>query len=376
MVRQVLDGRASAFVAADQPLQEENLDATVSVLPGTKPTPEWLITQWTRARTRAKAMPKGLYYILAIDEIQKIPRWSEIIKGLWDADRAEGLSLHVVLLGSSPWLMQRSLTESLAGRYEAISMSHWSYVEMQEAFDFSLEEYIYFGGYPGSAPLIQNERRWRHYVRDALIRPNIEHDILQMTRVDKPSLLNALFELGSAAYSGQILSMTKIIGNLQDAGNTVTLSHYLDLLSHAGLLTGLQKYAGHAHRRMASPPKFNVHNTALMSALGNYSFSEAKHDRSYWGRLVESAVGSHLINTKPEDSELYYWRESPHEVDFVFKKGQKLLAIEVKSGLDFSRPKGLAAFVQHFSEAQSMIVGEDGVALHDFLSRPVDSWFE
>jgi hypothetical protein len=376
MVRQVLDGRASAFVAADQPLQEENLDATVSVLPGTKPTAEWLITQWTRARTRAKAMPKGLYYILAIDEIQKIPRWSEIIKGLWDADRAEGLSLHVVLLGSSPWLMQRSLTESLAGRYEAIPMSHWSYVEMQEAFDFSLEEYIYFGGYPGSAPLIQNESRWRHYVRDAMIRPNIEHDILQMTRVDKPSLLNALFELGSAAYSGQILSMTKIIGNLQDAGNTVTLSHYLDLLSHAGLLTGLQKYAGHAHRRRASPPKFNVHNTALMSALGNYSFSEAKHDRSYWGRLVESAVGSHLINTKPEDSELYYWRESPHEVDFVFKKGQKLLAIEVKSGLDFSRPKGLAAFVQHFSEAQSMIVGEDGVALHDFLSRPVDSWFE
>ena len=376
MVRQVLDGRASAFVAADQPLQEENLDATVSVLPGTKPTAEWLITQWTRARTRAKAMPKGLYYILAIDEIQKIPRWSEIIKGLWDADRAEGLSLHVVLLGSSPWLMQRSLTESLAGRYEAIPMSHWSYVEMQEAFDFSLEEYIYFGGYPGSAPLIQNESRWRHYVRDAMIRPNIEHDILQKTRVDKPSLLNALFELGSGAYSGQILSMTKIIGNLQDAGNTVTLSHYLDLLSHAGLLTGLQKYAGHAHRRRASPPKFNVHNTALMSALGNYSFSEAKHDRSYWGRLVESAVGSHLINTKPEDSELYYWRESPHEVDFVFKKGQKLLAIEVKSGLDFSRPKGLAAFVQHFSEAQSMIVGEDGVALHDFLSRPVDSWFE
>ena len=156
----------------------------------------------------------------------------------------------------------------------------------------------------------------------------------------------------------------------------MTLSHYLDLLSHAGLLTGLQKYTGHAHRRRASPPKFNVHNTALMSALGNYSFSEAKHDRSYWGRLVESAVGSHLINTKPEDSELYYWRESPHEVDFVFKKGQKLLAIDVNSGLDFSRPKGLAAFVQHFSDAQSMIVGEDGVALHDFLSRPVDSWFE
>lgn len=376
MVRQALEGRASAFVATDQPLQEENLDATISVLPGTKPTAEWLITQWTRARARAKEMPDGSCYILAIDEIQKIPRWSEIIKGLWDADRAVALPLHIVLLGSSPWLMQKGLTESLAGRYEPIRMVHWSYTEMQEAFDFSLEEYLYFGGYPGSAGLIHDESRWRRYLRNALIQPNIEHDILQMTRVDKPALLKALFELGCGTYSGQILSLTKIIGNLQDAGNAVTLSHYLDLLSHAGLLTGLQKYAGHDHRRRASPPKFNVHNTALMSALGNYGFSEAKHDRSYWGRLVESAVGSHLINTKPENSELYYWRESPHEVDFVFKKGQKLLAIEVKSGLDFSTPKGLSAFTQHFPEAQAMIVGEGGVALHDFLSRPVDSWFE
>ena len=197
-----------------------------------------------------------------------------------------------------------------------------------------------------------------------------------MTRVDKPALLKNLFELGCGAYSGQLISFTKLLGQLQDAGNTVTLAHYLDLLSQAGLLTGLQKYAGQEHRQRSSPPKLNAHNTALISALGSYSFADAKGDRSYWGRLVESSVGAHLINSKPDDCTLFYWRESPHEVDFVLAKGQKLLAIEVKSGASFATPKGLSDFTQKFKNATPLIVGEGGVELQDFLLRPVTSWFE
>ena len=237
--------------------------------------------------------------------------------------------------------MQKGLTESLAGRYEPIHMSHWSYSEMQEAFDFSLDEYIYFGGYPGSASLIRDETRWRQYVRDALIKPNIESDILQMTRVEKPALLKNLFELGCGAYSGQLISLTKLLGQLQDAGNTVTLAHYLDLLSQAGLLTGLQKYAGQELRRRASPPKFNAHNTALISAQAKYTFEQAKNDRTYWGRLVE-----------------------------------KLLAIEVKSGEDYAAPKGLQVFADKFKNVTPMVVGADGVAISDFLLQPVESWMK
>jgi predicted AAA+ superfamily ATPase len=379
MVRQALDGRPSSFEATDQPATmaidpSSDLVDTTQTNPGAKPTEKWIIDKWTRARAKARSLPLGQCHVLAIDEIQKIPRWSEVVKGLWDEDRAEEVPLHVVLLGSSPWLMQKGLTESLAGRYEHIQMSHWSYSEMQEAFDFSLDEYIYFGGYPGAANMIRNETRWRQYVRDSLIKPNIDRDILQMTRVEKPALLKSLFELGCGAYSGQLVALTKLLGQLQDAGNTVTLANYLDLLSEAGLLTGLQKYAGQEIRRRASPPKFNARNTALISAQAKYTFEQAKNDRSYWGRLVESAVGSHLINNKPENTGLYYWRESPYEVDFVLTYGEKLLAIEVKSGDDYAAPKGLQSFVEKFKNATPIVVGADGIAIADFLLQPIESW--
>ncbi|MHB8809119.1 MAG: ATP-binding protein [Desulfobulbaceae bacterium] len=383
LVRQALSTYPSTFVAADQPLPEaiDHFGESKSTLltqarAGSLPTAEWLVRQWVQARTKAKLQAKGEYHVLAIDEIQKVPRWPEVVKGLWDADRAENLPLHIILLGSSPWLMQKGLTESLAGRYEPIRMAHWSYVEMQAAFDFSLDEYIYFGGYPGSALLIRDESRWRQYVRSALIHPNIEMDILQMTRVDKPALLKALFELGCGAYSGQIIAFDKLRSQLVDAGNTTTLAHYLQLLSQAGLLTGLPKFAMQAFRKRASSPKLNAHNTALISALAGYTFAEAIGDRSYWGRLVESTVGAHLINTATNDCEVGYWRESPLEVDFVLTNGRKTLAIEVKSAAKYAPPKGLEVFVGRFKEARSLIIGEGGVSLPEFLSHPADYWLE
>lgn len=383
MVRQAIVGRAASFVAADQPIANTALAnnphtdfaPSEQILPGARPTEEWLVLQWTQARAKARRLPDGINFVLAIDEVQKIPRWSEVVKGLWDADRAEELAMHVILLGSSPWLVQKGLTESLAGRYELVRMTHWSYPEMQSAFDFSLDEYFYFGGYPGSARFIRDEIRWRTYVRGSLIHPNIEKDILQMTRVDKPALLKAMFEVG-CAYSGQIISYTKLQGQLQDAGNTVTLAHYLNLLSQAGLLTGLSKYAGRVHRQRASSPKLTALNTALISALGSYNFTDARNDRSYWGRLVESAVGAHLCNTAFDECEVQYWRESPNEVDFVISNGRKLVVIEVKSSSSYAVPKGVGAFVEKFKSARQLIVGEGGIPLVEFLSRPAKDWLE
>ena len=331
----------------------------------------WLVSQWQRARAAARESAEG--HILVLDEIQKIPRWSEAVKGLWDADRAEGLKLHVVLLGSSPLLMQKGMSESLAGRYELIRVTHWSYPEMHEAFDFDLDEYIYFGGYPGSAVLIRDEPRWRSYVRDGLIEPSIEKDILMMTRVDKPALLKQLFHLG-CKYSGQLLSYTKMLGQLQDAGNTVTLAHYLDLLGNAGLIQGLQKYAGQQHRRRASVPKLNVLNTALMSAGSGYTKAEAKADRSYWGRLVESTIGAHLHNTGYPECQLYYWRDSPHEVDFVIERGKRRTAIEVKSGPASGHAGGLDVFAENFGKCRKLLVGEGGIPIAEFLSYPAEYW--
>lgn len=331
----------------------------------------WLVGKWQRARVAARESADG--HILVLDEIQKIPRWSEAVKGLWDADQAEGLNLHVVLLGSSPLLMQKGMSESLTGRYELIQVAHWSFLEMHEAFDFNLDDYIYFGGYPGSAVYIRDEPRWRNYVNGSLVEPSIEKDILMMTRVDKPALLKQLFHLG-CSYSGQILSYDKMLGQLQDAGNTTTLARYLEMLGNAGLICGLQKYAGQQHRRRASSPKFNVLNNALMSAGSGYTKAEAKADRSYWGRLVESTVGAHLYNTGYPDCRLHYWRESSREVDFVVERGKKLTAIEVKSGPVSGHVGGLDVFEEHFGACRKLPVGEGGVPLAEFLSYPAEHW--
>lgn len=384
-VRQALSRLGGAkpqrYIAVDQPSHDfpRPVAEPASMVPDAFPADPyqrdtaWLVRQWELARREADRSETGS--VLVLDEIQKITNWSETVKGLWDSDRAEDRDLNVVLLGSSPLLMQRGLKESLAGRFELIRVAHWSFLEMYEAFDLGLEHYLYFGGYPGAAPLIAEEQRWQEYIRSGLIEPNIDKDILMMTRVDKPALLKHLFSLG-CAYSGQILSYNKMLGQLQDAGNTTTLAHYLDLLSSAGLLTGLKKYAGHQHRRRASSPKLNVLNTGLMAALSGYDFRQAKADRTFWGRLTESAVGAHLYNTGQPDCALYYWRESPHEVDFILERGGRLVAIEVKSGASANRTPGLAAFAEHFKPGRTLMVGEGGVPLEEFLTQPAAYWLD
>ena len=333
----------------------------------------WLIRQWERARREASRSERD--FVLVFDEIQKIPNWSETVKGLWDADRRDGCPLHVVVLGSAPLLMQRGLTESMLGRFETIRLPHWSFAEMSEAFGFDLDRYIYFGGYPGAASLVQEQRRWREYILGSIIEPNIERDILAMERVDKPALLKRLFEL-AAVYSGQLFSYNKMLGQIHDAGNTTTLARYLDLLCNAGLIAGLENYSNRAHRRRASSPKLNVLNTALMSVHSGYTFEEAKADRSFWGRLVESTVGAHLFNTGTPEARLHYWRERSLEVDFVLEHGQKLAALEVKSGPQRGRPIGREEFVARFSPRRSLLIGEGGIPISEFLSTPAMDWFK
>ncbi len=352
----------------------------------TRPDAAWLVERWKEAREKTdelvlrtdyqdrKSVEDKPVFVLVLDEIQKIPNWSDTVKGLWDADRVDGRPMHVVILGSAPLLMQRGLTESLAGRFELLRMTHWSFAEMNQAFGLSLQQYIYFGGYPGSMEYVHDEQRWKEYVRDALIDPNIEKDILMITRVDKPALLKNLFELG-CHYSGQELSYNKMLGQLQTAGNTTTLAHYLDLLTRAGLLAGLQKYAKQQHRRRATSPKLNVLNTALMSALSGYSFQEACSDRSHWGRLQESAIGAHLFNASGSDYKLHYWRDGHDEVDFILVKHDKTIAIEVKSGVKRSNRRGLGRFTEQFRPLHTLEVGEHGIPPDEFLLTDPNEWF-
>ncbi len=332
---------------------------------------DWIAQQWEAARLSI-ADAEGA--VLVLDEIQKIPGWSETVKRLWDEDTRAKRPLKAVLLGSAPLLIAQGLTESLAGRFEVLPLSHWSYAEMRAAFGWSVEAYVFYGGYPGAAPLIGEPARWARYVLDSLIETSISRDVLLLTRVDKPALLRQLFEL-ACRYSGQVLSYTKMLGQLQDAGNTTTLAHYLELLAGAGMVCGLPKYAGDAARSRGSSPKLQVLNTALMTAVSGYTLAEARADREFWGRLVESAVGAHLANAAMRgECALHYWRERNHEVDFVVQAGRRLTAIEVKSGRAPQAHPGTAAFVQAFKPKRTLLVGGDGIALDDFLMQPVAHW--
>jgi len=325
----------------------------------------WLEQQWNAARIMLAASG-GEGCVLVIDEIQKITGWSEIVKKYWDEDTRKGTKLKVILLGSSRLLLQQGLTESMAGRFEIIYCGHWTFSEMHEAFGLTPEQYVWYGGYPGGAELIQNEDRWKRYIRESLIETSISRDILLLTRVDKPALMRRLFEIG-CTYSGQILSFNKIMGQLQDAGNTTTLAHYLHLLDTAGLLGGLEKFTHGVVRQRASSPKFQVHNTALITAQQNLSHNDVLNRKEEWGRWVESAIGAHLLNHSLTNKyRLYYWRHGNYEVDYVIENVGRIIALEVKSGTS-ARIKGITTFVKKYQPDKTYLVGGSGIPWQEFL---------
>jgi uncharacterized protein len=325
----------------------------------------WIEQQWHTAREKLKTQ-NAPGAILTIDEIQKIGNWSETIKKLWDEDTRNETPLKVILLGSSRLLLQQGLTESLAGRFESTYMGHWSFEEMKKKFGWTAKQFAWFGGYPGPAHMIGDEPRWKKYLDDSIIESSISKDILMLTRVDKPALMRKLFELG-CAYSGQILSFTKMLGQLHDAGNTTTLSHYLNLLNTAGLLAGIEKFSTEKLSQRGSIPKFQVHNTALISAQDGHSFEEITAKPERWGRVVESAIGAHLLNhSLTERFNLYYWRHRNDEVDFVMERKGTVIGLEVKSGAN-SKMSGLEAFARTFHPKKTFLIGNGGMPWDEFL---------
>lgn len=338
---------------------------------------DWIHRVWEGART-IMTIRGEQERLLVIDEIQKIDNWSEMVKREWDEDTRNRVNLKVVLLGSSRLLIKKGLTESLAGRFELIRIGHWSFQEMQDAFGVTLDQYIYFGGYPGPADMIDDERRWRKYIKDSLVAPAIDKDVIMTSNIYKPALMKQLFELG-CGYSAEILSLTKMIGQLSDAGNVTTLSSYLEILNQCSLLTGLQKYANDDARKRASVPKYQVYNNALLTAYKGRSFIADRTDTKAWGRWVESAVGAHLLSMAEElDYQIYYWREpskgrddKDKEVDYILVSNGEAIAIEVKSGRR-GMNSGLPAFVEAFHPKKSFVVGTGGVPLEDFLKCDIE----
>ncbi len=333
----------------------------------------WISDCWAAVRSLKES--KGWRsIILVIDEIQKISNWSEVVKKEWDSDTFHDRDIKVLLLGSSRVLLEKGLSESLAGRFEEIRMSHWSYPEMRDCFGFSLDQYLYYGGYPGAASLIKDDDRFSQYIQSAIIEATINKDILMDTPIGKPALLRQAFELG-AAYSGELLSLNKMLGSLQDAGNTATLAGYINLLDESGLLCGLQKFSIDMARRRASIPKLQVYNNALKKVYCPFSFEQAILDRKSWGRTFESGIGAYLVSQSfIHRFEVLYWREKEMEVDFVLRKNGSVVAIKIKSNGE-KRTDGLDKFRQMFNPQAAFIVGDGGISAEDFLSMDLRKLF-
>jgi len=346
----------SVYASADAPLP---------------PGPEWIETQWRLAEVELKKSKKPV--ILVLDEIQKVRGWSESLKRLWDNAIHTGQDIRLMVLGSSALLLTEGLTESLAGRVFLNRCSHWPYYECAEAFGWDLKRWLYFGGYPGAAAFADDESQWKRYVTDSLIEAVLARDVLQMQKIAKPALLRHLFAL-AATFPAQIFSYNKMLGQLQDAGNTTTLAHYLRLLETAFLVSGLELFSRGQIRKRGSSPKLILWNNALLNALSTKTFKESVGDEAWWGRLVENAAGAHFCNTLPgSDYDLTYWRDGDREVDFVITRGAEIWAVEVKSGRGV-KGSGLERFRSRYPNAHMMVVGSSGIPLEKFFLDPAEAW--
>ena len=322
----------------------------------TPPKADWIEFLWQRAIEQQGTC------LLVIDEIQKVRDWANVLKILYDRDRKKN-KLRVVLSGSASLSLQSGLSDSLAGRYEVIRCPHWGLDESRQAFNWDLATYLKFGGYPAAAELIHDVNRWRGFMRDSIIEPVIGRDLQTAVTIQKPALLRQLFDL-AMRYPAQEISFQKLLGQLQDEGNSATIKHYLEILAAGFLLVTLEKFSGSAVRQKSSSPKILPLSPALIHAFTDPEKIET--DGEWKGRVFEAVIGAHLYRLP---GELMYWREGNVEVDYVLKIDGNVIGIEVKSGRR-KRQNGIIAFKKAYPKAHTVTL--DWQLGEAFLSGPPD----
>ena len=327
----------------------------------TPPDVQWLAETWRQARRLNGSMP-----ILVIDEIQKVPRWSEAVKVLHDEDTRSRIPLRVVLLGSSALLLQRGMQESLAGRFQLTHCPHWGYSECRDAFGWTVDQFLFYGGYPGAVPFINDFPAWKDYIQHSLLETVLSRDIPAVHRIDHPALFRQTLGL-ACRHPAEIISLQKLLGQLQDRGSINTLANYLELIAGAFLVEPVRKYSPRAIRVRASSPKLIARNNAIVTALRGVPFNDTLRDRPFYGRLVENAVGAAFLNA---GDNVYYWSERDREVDFIVQRGNELLAVEVTTGGGHPTP-GLKTFLRRYPEARPILIGGEhaDMSLEKFLEN-------
>jgi uncharacterized protein len=315
------------------------------------PSGSWIEALWQ------EALLKDSKCLLAIDEIQKVHDWPSTVKKLWDKQkRSPSTKIQLILLGSSSLHIHEGLKESLTGRFQLIRAHHWDYTRSKKLASFDVQKFVRYGGYPGSYALLDRPAKWKSYLHDSIIETVIGKDILQIARVAKPALFRQAFKI-IMSYPAQDISYTKLLGQLQDKGNTDLIKHYIELFEAAFLLESIYKFSGKAVLSRSSSPK-------LIPLCGALIDREVFETHSGYGRAVEAAVGACLIQN---GFKVEYWRDGQNEVDYIVKNEGILFAIEVKSGR-LRSTKGMDAFRKLYPSARSVYVSE--ATLESFLTNP------
>jgi predicted AAA+ superfamily ATPase len=353
-------GRRALYAAADAP---------EAALPGF----------WERLLARAEdvAAAEGRAVVL-LDEAHLLHDWAGHLKGIWDRFRRRRTPVHVVATGSSSLHLAAGSRESLAGRFERITLAHWSASSIADAFHLAPEDaaelLVRMGSYPGAYPLRQDVPRWSAYVRDAILEPAIGRDILALAAVRRPALLRQVFAV-AASSPAQIVSLQKIQGQLQDAGAIETVAHYLALLEEAFLVAPIPKFSVRTARRRAAPPKLVTLNNALVAVMDPQGIAQAGRDPGRFGSWVENACLAHAWSSGQRVS---YWREEPLEVDGVLEGSWGSWAIEVKTGaFRPSELEGLLELVRRHPGLRPLVVCDDaGRAPAERAGVPAITWQE
>jgi uncharacterized protein len=335
-------GKAAIYAAADGP---------EAALPG------FWERLWIRAEETAASHGRA---VVLLDEAHRLPDWAGHLKAEWDRLRRKKLTVHVVASGSSALRLAAGSRESLAGRFERITLTHWSASSLAEVFGLppaeAAQALVSMGAYPGAFEFRHDLARWRAYVRDSILEPAIGRDILALAAVRRPALLRQVFGVCASAPA-QIVSLQKIQGQLQDAGALETLAHYLSLLEEAFIVAPLGKHAARPARRRAAPPKLVTLSNALLAAVDPRGIPDRSGEPARFGAWVENACLAHAWNAGQRVS---YWREEPLEVDAVVEGSWGSWAIEVKTGpISSADLKGIGEFTRRHPGFRALVLCDE-----------------
>lgn len=291
--------------------------------------PGYLDRVWVQAEELAELHGRA---VVLLDEVHALPDWAGRLKAEWDRLRRRRIPVHVVASGSSALRLAGASRESLAGRFERMTLTHWTVSSLAEVFGLdpaeAAEQLVRRGGYPGAMAYRDDPDRWAAYVRDAIVEPAIGRDILALGAVRKPGLLRQVFAVCTGSPAG-IVSLQKIQGRLQDSGALETIAHYLELLEEAYLVAAVRKYSARAARRRSAPPKLITLSNALLAVSDPLGSPDAEAEPARFGAWLENACLAHAWNS---GQTVMYWREEPFEVDGVISGSWGSWAVEVKTG--------------------------------------------